>query len=72
MGEKTEIENSYHFVCSGCGSTKVEIIQGRNCTWITMKANKADGESPMYKWQKKVWSMNIRLIALLLKESSRG
>jgi hydrogenase nickel incorporation protein HypA/HybF len=28
-GEKTEIENSYHFVCSGCGSTKVEIIQGR-------------------------------------------
>lgn len=26
---KTEIEDSYHFVCSNCGSVKVEIIQGR-------------------------------------------
>ena len=24
-----EIEDSYHFVCSSCGSTQVEIIQGR-------------------------------------------
>ena len=26
---ETKIEDSYQFVCSGCGSAKVEIIQGR-------------------------------------------
>jgi len=24
-----QLEDSYHFVCSSCGSTKVDIIQGR-------------------------------------------
>jgi len=28
-GKKTELEDSYQFVCSGCESAKVEIIQGR-------------------------------------------
>jgi len=27
--KQTKIEDSYQFVCSGCGSAKVEIIQGR-------------------------------------------
>lgn len=26
---ETGIEENYHFVCSSCGSTKVDIIQGR-------------------------------------------
>lgn len=27
--QTSQMEDSYHFVCSACGSTKVEIIQGR-------------------------------------------
>jgi hydrogenase nickel incorporation protein HypA/HybF len=28
-GQKTEIDDNYRFVCSGCGSAEVEIVQGR-------------------------------------------